>query len=113
LEFEFWLWACLHDAERYLESSREHQAALDRQLEVSQSPHSLQERVRERLEAQKMMTLKKCHFVMTIGSLLRHLHHLVPKFPGMKASYDAAEHLRKEGLYLRNMIEHADKNGRL
>jgi hypothetical protein len=104
----FWIWACLHDAEAYLESSREHQAALAKFFESARNNSRLS-RV-EDLAARNLMELKKYHFVMTVGSLLRHLHHVVPKFPAIKPAFDAAQHLRKEGSGLRNMIEHADKN---
>ena len=95
----------MHDAEAYLEASRQHRAALDKFFNnfgnISRD---------EDLAAQKLMELSKYHFVMTMGSLFRHLHQVVPKFPAMKSRFEAAQHLRKEGLALRNMIEHADKN---
>lgn len=59
----------------------------------------------QRLAAQAHLELEKYHFVMTIGTLVKTLTRLAPLFPAIQPMYDAAEHLKKEGLYLRNMIE--------
>jgi hypothetical protein len=48
--------------------------------------------------------------VMTMGTLVKTLTRLTPLFPEIQPVFDAAEHLQKEGLYLRNMMEHADIN---
>jgi len=64
----------------------------------------------ERLVAQAHRQLNQYHFVLTTGSLAKTLTRLAPLFPAIQPMYDAAEHLKKEGLYLRNMIEHADTN---
>lgn len=47
---------------------------------------------------------------MTMGSLVKNLQRLAALFPSVQLAYEAAEHLGKEGLYLRNMVEHADTN---
>jgi hypothetical protein len=47
---------------------------------------------------------------MTTGSLVKHLNRLAPLFPSIQPPFNAAEHLKKAGLYLRNMIEHEEKN---
>jgi hypothetical protein len=100
----FWLWACLHDAEAYLESSQRFSSAIGN---IPKDRNAFQ---RERLSLQNNMDLNKYHFIMTMGSLAKNLQRLAALFPGIQSAYDAAEHLRKEGLYLRNMIEHADVN---
>jgi hypothetical protein len=96
----FWLWACLHDAEAYLGSSRQFNSV------IGSIPHNPQ----EKSAAQNRLELNKYHFVMTVASLVKHLNRLAPLFPGIQPAFDAAIHLKKEGLYLRNMIEHAEKN---
>jgi hypothetical protein len=42
--------------------------------------------------------------------LIKTLTRLSPLFPSIQPLFEKAEHLREEGTYLRNMIEHADKN---
>jgi hypothetical protein len=108
----FWLWACLHDADAFLEASRRSTAAMH---EVSKDAiHNFgKDRAQlnaERLTAQAHLQLHKYHFVLTTGSLVKALTRLAPLFPAIQPMYYAAEHLKKEGLYLRNMIEHADIN---
>jgi hypothetical protein len=109
-DLNFWLWVCLHDANEYLKSDREFLTALDKLSEHPLGQEAMQQRMQQKLAAQRIKELKKYHFVMAMGSLVRRLDRLVLKFPEMKAAYDAAQHLRIEGLYLRNMIEHADTN---
>ncbi len=89
----FWLWACLHDAEAYLDSSR--------QLHSVTISHN---------EARNHLDLNQYHFAMTMGSLVKCLNRLAPLFPTIQPVFNAAVHLQKEGLYLRNMIEHVEKN---
>jgi hypothetical protein len=101
----FWLWACLNDAEAYLEASRQFISA--RTCIASKDWAASRE---ERLSTQRRKDLNQYHFVMTMGSLVKHLTRLAPLFPSIQPAFDAAEHLQKEGLYLRNMIEHADTN---
>ena len=96
----FWLWACLHDAEAYLESSRQLNSVI---RSIQHIPQGI-------AAAQNQLELDKYHFVMTVGSLVKHLNRLAPLFPSIQPAFNAAVHLRKEGLYLRNMIEHAEKN---
>ena len=100
----FWLWACLHDAEAYLESSRQSISAMRSPSKDWAASHN------ERLSAQRHLHLNQYHFVLTTGSLVKHLTRLAPLFPSIQSAFDAAEHLKKEALYLRNMIEHADTN---
>jgi hypothetical protein len=100
----FWLWACLSDAEAYLQSSSEFRDIL---ADPQKDPKKFNER---RIASQNLMELKKYHFVMTMGTALRYLDKLVPLFPTIAPLYEKAEHSRKEGLYLRNMIEHAITN---
>jgi len=95
-DLNFWLWACLHDAEAYLESSR--------QL------NSITTSYNERLSTKRHLDLNQYHFAMTMGSLVKNLNRLAPLFPSIQPVLNAAEHLKKEGLYLRNMIEHKEKN---
>lgn len=111
-DLNFWLWACLQDGDAFLESSRRSTSAMH---EVSKDAiHNLgKNRVHlnaQRFAAQAHLELNKYHFVMTTGTLVKTLTRLVPLFPAIQPMYDAAEHLKKEGLYLRNMIEHADTN---
>jgi hypothetical protein len=42
--------------------------------------------------------------------LVKTVTRLAPLFPVIQSAFDAAEHLKKKGLSLRNMIEHADTN---
>jgi hypothetical protein len=100
----FWLWACLCDAEAYLESSRQFNSVIS---SIIHNTHTLQERISA---ARNRQELDKYHFVMTMGSLVKHLNRLAPLFPSIQPTFNAAEHLKKEGLYLRNMIEHAESN---
>jgi hypothetical protein len=111
-DLNFWLWACLHDAEAFFEASHRSTAAMH---EVSKDVvHNLgRNRAQlnaERLTAQARLQLSKYHFVLTTGSLVKNLTRLAPLFPTIQPLVDAAEHLKKEGLSLRNMIEHADTN---
>jgi hypothetical protein len=99
----FWLWACLHDAETYLESSRQFTS-------IIRGPKDWTTFRNERLSAQRRQDLAKYHFVMTMGSLVKRLPRLVTLFPSIEPTFNAAEHLQKEGLTLRNMIEHAETN---
>jgi hypothetical protein len=101
----FWLWACLHDAEAYLEASRQFISARTRIASKDWAASR-----EERLSTQRRKDLNQYHFVMTMGSLVKHLTRLAPLFPSIQPAFDAAKHLQKEGLYLRNMIEHADTN---
>jgi hypothetical protein len=64
----------------------------------------------ERLAAQARRRLSTYHFVMTTGTLVKTLTRLVPLFSPVQPSFDAAEHLKREGLTLRNMIEHSEIN---
>lgn len=100
----FWLWACLHDAEAYLESSHRFTSAM------RNTPKDLVAFQREHPSLKKNMELSKYHFIMTMGSLAKNLQRLAALFPSIQPSYEAAEHLRRKGLYLRNMVEHADIN---
>ena len=59
----FWLWACLHDAEAYLESSRRFTSAM------RNSPKDWVAFQKERSSLQYTMELNKYHFIMTMGSL--------------------------------------------
>jgi hypothetical protein len=56
------------------------------------------------------MELNKYHFIMTMGSLAKNLQRLAALFPSVQPAYEASEHLTTEGLYLRNMVEHAEMN---
>jgi hypothetical protein len=103
----FWLGACLHNAERYLGAERESCAPFGK---TKASPEERMEWQERRQTNSRLARLHKYHFAMSLGSLLRRLEQLVPLFPSVQPSYDAAQHLRKEGRLLRNMIEHADKN---
>src|SRR5271163_2714168 len=94
-DLNFWLWACLNDAEVFLESSRQVSAA------VSDLSKNWPQSNVERLAAQARRRLSTYHFVMTTGSLVKTLTRLVPLFPAVQPSFDAAEHLKREGLTLR------------
>jgi hypothetical protein len=100
----FWLWACVHDAEAYLESSRRFTSA------IRNSPRDWATFQKERSALQRTTELNKYHFIMTMGSLAKNLERLAELFPSVQPAYEAAEHFRKEGLHLRNMVEHADTN---
>lgn len=99
----FWLWACLHDAETYLEVSRQFSSIM-RDTKDWAASHN------ERLSAKRHLDLEQYHFVVTMGSMVKHITRLAPLFPSIQIAFDAAQHLREEGLYLRNMVEHTDRN---
>jgi hypothetical protein len=101
----FWLWACLHDAEAYLESSRRFTSSIPN--DPKDWATFLQ---KERPALQRTTELNKYHFIMTMGSLEKNHPRLAELFQSVQPTYEAAEHFRKEGLYLRNMVEHGDKN---
>jgi hypothetical protein len=94
----FWTWACLHDAAAYLHSFEKFRAL------VREKQPATRQAVQQETE------LCRYHFVMTAGSLAKHLARLVPLFPSVKSAYDAAAHFQKGALYLRNMCEHAEVN---
>jgi hypothetical protein len=94
----FWLWACLHDAEAYLESRRQETAAISSGLKDWAASQ------KERLSPQRHRELYQYHFVITTGSLVKHLTRLAPLFPSIQPAFEAAEHLKKGGLYLRKRL---------
>jgi hypothetical protein len=104
----FWLWACLRDAEAYLAASAAFRSIAGdlrgggRALDV----RAFHER---RIAAQREMELAKDHFVTSLGSLLRYLKRSQDLFPSIKPACDQAQHLFTEGKLLRDMIEHADE----
>jgi hypothetical protein len=103
-ELKLWLWAFLEDAYALLDASQKRHA-------INTSPPTVPARPwTERLTAAARFDLNKYHFVMTMGTLVKTLTRVSPLFPSVQTLFEKAEHLRKEGTYLRNMIEHADKN---
>jgi hypothetical protein len=107
-DLNFWLWACLHDAETYLESSRQFTSSII----GGPKDWATFDDERERLSAQRRrrLDLDKYHFAMTMGSLVKRLSRLATLFPSIQPPFNAAERLQKEGLTLRNMIEHEETN---
>jgi hypothetical protein len=103
----FWLWACLRDAEAYLEASKKSLAKPPKWPSTSEADQNWNE---GRIHWRNVAELEKYHFAMTMGSALRYLDKLALLFPMIAPLYEKAEHARKEGLYLRNMIEHAITN---
>jgi hypothetical protein len=93
-DLKFWLWACVIDAEEFLKASAD---------------FSTTRSLLQRKTARMRLDLTKYHFVGTMGSLVRHLRRIHSLFPSIQAAWDKAEHLRKEGKNLRDMIEHADE----
>jgi hypothetical protein len=104
----FWLWACLRDAEAYLAASAAFRSFLTNLGGGGQAfdVRTFQER---RIAAQREMELAKYHFVTSLGRLLRNLKRSQDLFPSIKPVCDQAEHLFAEGKLLRDMIEHADE----
>ena len=103
-ELKLWLWAFLEDAHAFLDASQKRNA-------VNAPPPTAPSRLwTERLTATARFDLRKYHFVMTMGTLVKTLTRVSPLFPSVQALFEKAEHLREEGAYLRNMIEHADRN---
>jgi hypothetical protein len=103
----FWLSACISDGEEFLKASRELSSIPPA---LARLPHEERMAIIERRKlAQERLGLTKYHFVSTMGSLLRHLERTHSLFPSIKGPYEKAEHLRKEGKDLRDMIEHADQ----
>ena len=102
-ELNFWLWACLNDAEAYLEASRILHSTIRGYRTLD--PRTFQE---QRISAQHRMELEKYHFVTALGKLLRTLKRAQHLFPTIQPAYSKANHLINEGKLLRDMIEHAD-----
>jgi hypothetical protein len=103
-ELKLWLWAFLEDAQAFLDASQKRHA-------INISPPTVPPRPwTERLTAGARFDLSKYHFVMTMGTLVKTLTRVSPLFPTVQDLFEKAEHLREEGTYLRNMVEHADKN---
>jgi methionyl-tRNA synthetase len=103
----FWLRGCVADGEAFLRASSE---LINLLREIQKLRGAEWVNVQKRLEfARNRSDLTKYHFVTTIGSLLRHLERVGSLFPAIKPVYEKAEHLRKEGKDLRDMIEHADE----
>jgi hypothetical protein len=108
----FWLWACLHDAEAYLAASEGHRSIIE-ELGASALAHKLMPDMRthheRRTAAQQRMELEKYHFVTSMGSLLRNLRRSQHLFPTIQLAYNKAQHLLTEGKQLRDMVEHAEE----
>jgi hypothetical protein len=99
-----WPWAFLEDAQALLD-------AIQKRDEAYSTPENGRARFEERrLWATARVDLDTYHFVMTMGTLIKTLNRVAPLFPSIQILFEKAEHLKAEGTYLRNMIEHADKN---
>jgi len=104
----FWLWACLHDAEAYLAASAAFYS-IARDLRGGGEAFDIRAFHERRIISQRQMDLAKYHFVTSLGSLLRNLKRSQSLFPSIKPACDQAQHLFAEGKLLRDMIEHADE----
>ena len=102
----FWLWACLHDGEKYLAAASAFRAMIAGLRTTRESVLTFNQ---TRLTAQREMELAKYHFVTAVGSLVRNLEHSKRLFPSIEAACEKVQHLFAEGKLLRDMIEHADE----
>jgi len=102
----FWLWACLHDGQAFLEASAARGTAV--LMDLGSGAADMKAFHERRMAAFQQMELEKYHFVTTMGSLLRNLKRSQELFPSIKPACDQAKHLFAEGKQLRDMIEHAD-----
>jgi len=108
-QLNFWLWACLHDAEAYLKADHDFLTSL-RSGPGPTATYAQHQAWRARSdEIRRLIDLEKYHFVATMGSLLRILRRSRELFPAIQTTIDNAQHLMKEGKNLRDMIEHADQ----
>lgn len=87
-ELTFWLWATLKNADHYLSSS----------AKCEEAPESI---------LRSETALAAYHFVTAMGVLIRVLERSQHLFPSIQPPYSRANHLLKEGIELRGMIEHA------
>src|SRR3954453_19599664 len=107
---KFWLWACLHDGEKYLEANRE-ERSISSEFRKARQPGQapdVRAHLERRMALRQRIELEKYHFVTAVGSLLRNLKRSQELFPSIKPACDKAQHLFAEGKDLRDMIEHAD-----
>jgi hypothetical protein len=105
-ELHFWLWACLHDAEAFLQAHRKTAHPISPILKAN--PHAdIPKIVQAMRDAKPLAELEKYHFVTTMGTLLRVLKRAQHSFPTIQPHYSRANHLINEGKTLRDMIEHA------
>jgi hypothetical protein len=104
----FWLWACLGEAEAYLQSARNFDIAC--QSHRTSQPFDPKRLAAQRFTTKRIMDLNAYRFAMSLGSAVRYLNKLAPLFPTIQPLLEKAEHTRKEGLLLRNMVEHALTN---
>ncbi|MDT0502724.1 MULTISPECIES: hypothetical protein [unclassified Halomonas] len=108
-QLNFWLWACLQDAEKYLFLSRSSQDALDKMFDAP-----LEKMKAAQQEADKIQShtdLAAYHFIVTMGNTLRLLGRAQHMFPSIQPPYSRARHMKGEGKELRDMIEHAHGHG--
>ena len=105
-ELVFWLWSCLHDGQAYLNSYQQMRAIV-RPAQFGEFDPSRPEQM---FAALRLQRLRGYHFITTVGMVVKHLTRLSSLFPTVQTACTAAKHLNEEGLYLRNMVEHADKN---
>ena len=108
-QLNFWLWACLHDGTAYLEASTELQSAMGELRGFPKTPQSMADFNEKRLAIQQRLELEKYHFVTAMGRLVPVLKRSQHLFPSIHPAYSRANHLLKEGLDLRGLIEHSDE----
>jgi hypothetical protein len=103
-ELQFWLWASLGDAKRYIEAAHASETAMmemgranweDQTFSLADINH-LSDEVRH----------AAYHFVTTLGFLMRVLKSAQHIFPIIQPAYSQANHCLKEAKFLRDMVEH-------
>ena len=102
-QLNFWVWACLQDANSYLEAS-------NRFWSIMGKPSALRgEELSHMRTCQDLAELKKYHFLMSLGRAVRVIEHSYNLFPSIKPLCNAARHWMKEGKDQRDMVEHEDE----
>ncbi|MDQ7735459.1 hypothetical protein QT231_22385 [Halomonas sp. SpR1] len=109
-QMNFWLWACLEDAEQYLELSKQCQRTFD--LMFSDGISSMKRYEDEFRLLEKKQQLNAYHFILTTGNLLRVFERARHMFPEIEPTFTSAQHLNNEARELRDLVEHTHgRNG--
>jgi hypothetical protein len=104
-ELTFWSWATLRNADHYLSLSAKSHEALKTLFE--KDPTKWTEARAEIDDLKRQTALATYHFVTAMGVLIRVLQRSQHLFPSIQPPYSRAKHLLKEGIEIRDMIEHA------
>lgn len=106
-EITHWSWACCYQGERYLHESALSNTAFEK-LFNEQSDEQTKQEVNL---CQAKQNLAAYDFMSALGILLKILPRTKNLFPQLEKVIANAQHIQKEGRYLRNMLEHAHDDG--